>query len=308
MSVRHILFAALLLLSGVATAKRTGSAMGLVVMLQSGRPRMAIQNASRHLESQPNDVEVLTALGIGEARAGYFADALGTLSLCAGAELYNDLGLEAHANALRAFGRGDEAFALRLQRRVAPMAEMQEQRLWLHAADDLLSAGDALGALDANLVGMAAYPESALLLAQHAEIMIALGDEDEADFWLWRADQQGRTQRWLIVESARRQSLGDVTGAYAIADRAIAVRQPTARLAAARADALRRIGEPDTARHYLSFGSWSLTEDPHILVARLAILRDLGEAEAEAQIASRLAALYPDNAMVRAALRASLGQ
>lgn len=304
MSARRIplVLATLLLLSGAALAKRGGAAAGLVMMLQSGRPRIAIQNATRLLEQEPNNVEVLTALGIGQARSGYFADALGTLSLCERADLYSDLGLEAHANTLRAFGRGEEAAALRLQRRVEPMAGLQELRLWLYAADDLLAAGDLLGAMEMNLAGMAAEPESGLLLAQHAEILIAMGETDEADFWLWRAGQRGLSQRWLEVEGQRRLSLGDTIGARALADRYPDTRQPSARLAAFRAEVLRQSGEAELARRFLSRGAWSLTEDPSVLVARLAILRDLGEDDAVAQLEARLRSLYPGNPEVQAAL------
>ena len=80
-----------------------------------------MQQARQELRARPDDIELMAALAVAESRSGYFADAAGSFALCEGAQLYEDLGLEAHANVLRALGDGGQAAALRLQRQLSPL-------------------------------------------------------------------------------------------------------------------------------------------------------------------------------------------
>jgi hypothetical protein len=299
-----LLLLLLLLSSDVGRAQGRGGASGLVMLLQSGRSRVVIQNALRHLETEPDNIEVLAALGVGEARAGYYGDALGTLSLSEHAELYADLGLEAHANALRATGDGAGAAMLRQQRQVSTMSGIQELRLWLYSADDLWSTGDLDGALALNLRGLSVYPRSGMLLAQRGELLLAQGDEAGGDAYLWLSEREGRQQRWLIAEGRRRLSLGDLIGARELAEAYDTLSQPSARFAAFRAEVLLACGDVDEAGYLLGFGRWLLSEDPDLLLLRWQVLQAQGDDRAAAALSTRLLALYSSNPAVQAALRA----
>jgi len=288
---------------GTPAGSRQRSA-SVVMLLRTGRSLMAVQNARQSLARTPHNTELLTALAVGEARVGYYADAAATFAFSAGEPLYEELGIEAHATTLRACGDGEAAAALRLQRLLVPeLTPQTELRVWMYAADDLWAAGDIGGALDMNEAGRAQFPRSSILHAQAAELHLALGDTDAADFHLWFSDQQGRQQRWHIAEGRRRLQLGDLVGAHEMADAFLTMSQPSARFAAFRAEVLIALGEADDAGYMLNFGRWRLTEDPEILVARMRVRIAQGDLTAAREVAARVRAIYPDNPAVVAALR-----
>ena len=274
------------------------------LLMRTGRPRVAMQQARAQLQTAPDDTDLMTVLAVAESRSGYFSDAAGSFALCAGTRLYEDLGLEAHANVLRALGDGEQAAALRLQRLLAPLTGQMAFRLWLGASDDLRSVGDIDGAMEMTHAGLAQFPNAGMLHAQLAELLLAHGDTDAADFHLWWAARQGEHQRWVIAEGRRRLALGDLAGARELAARYYKSEEPTARFAAFYADVLRENGEAAVALHELTTGRWGLTEDPLVMGARLRLLVDVQDWDAAARQAGRAAATYPRNRDLQATLKA----
>lgn len=278
------------------------------LLIRTGRPRVAMQQARQELRARPDDIELMAALAVAESRSGYFADAAGSFALCEGAQLYEDLGLEAHANVLRALGDGGQAAALRLQRQLSPLTAQMAFRLWLGASDDLRSIGDIDGAMEMTLAGLSQFPNSGMLHAQLAELHLVQGDIDQAEFHLWWSARQGEHQRWVIAEGRRRLMVGDLIGARELASRFYRSAEPNARFVAFYADALRENGEAAVALHELTTGRWRLTDDPLVLGAHLRLLVALEDWDAAARLAAHASVVYPRNQGLHTTLRAYLTQ
>ncbi len=58
------------------------------LLIRTGRPRVAMQQARQELPSRPDDIELMSALAVAESRSGYFADAAGSFALCEGTRLF----------------------------------------------------------------------------------------------------------------------------------------------------------------------------------------------------------------------------
>lgn len=243
---------------------------GTALLVRMGHPRLAIQQARGQLLEEPDNLDAMAGLGIAQSRAGYFADAAAAFALSEGAPLYEEMGIESHANTLRALGAGGEAAALRSQRLlVNPLGSQTAFRLWMALSDDHQSTGDVLAAIEMTEAGLAQFPESSMLHAQMAELLFALGQDEDGEFHLWLAAHFGAHQRWVIAEGYRRLSVGDVVGARALAPRFYDSPNPNARFAVFYADVLCANGEAETAQQVLTGGVWALTDDPIILAARM---------------------------------------
>ena len=294
----------LLLMGALLAQAARGDAglAGMEMLLQTGRARVVIQQASAALEADPDSPEWHALLGIAWSRSGYFADALGAFALSGGSVAYEDLGIEAHAAALRACVGGEAAARLRQERLLSPLSENIEHRIWMNAADDLREVGELDAAEALALQGYAAFPTSSVMLSLLADLALDRGALDEADFYLWRGVQGGGGGARLDAVLIRRALVdGDVQEALA-RSQPLRVQTANPRLAALRAEALRQSGDPVAALEVLERTRWRLTEEPELLAVRLQVLLDLGEdAEARA-LGARLAELSGHLVVVQAAL------
>lgn len=292
-------FALLVLLSVGWRAHASGGSGGaeLRLLLKTNRTRMLVQQASRRLSSQPDALEPMVWLGIAWSRIGYYPDAAGAFSLVAGGDLYEELGLEAHATALRELGAGQAALDLRLQRLVhADVTDAIEVRLRAQAVDDLRMAGDSAGAEAQALHALALFPGGPLAQILLAEVAMDRGDLEEAASYLWVATQLGGTPmvqslwraqlRWALL-SGDPLAIAEGVAAYG------AIRSPEAQTRALYAEALRQQGEPAAALEVLQRARLELTEDPAVLGVRARVAADLADVPTTRDEVDRLKAAYP---------------
>ncbi len=287
------------LLIGSAWAR---SSDGVEMMIRRGQYRVATQNANRALQASPDDVELHAAIGIAWSKAGYFADAAGAFKLCAGSTLYEDKGLEAHADQIRAMGDGQGAAALRLQRLLdAEISDFHAMKVWMGVVDDLRMDGDLVGAEDAAYQALSLFPRSPMALAMLADVYMDAGELDEADAALWMAAQQGDTARGFITQARRELIDKDYAAAEAVLESARKLRTPTLRLAVMRAEVKRQQGNAHGALEILERARWQLTEHPEMLAVRIMTLTDLGYPDA-AEFAARAQLIYPNNPLIEEAI------
>ena len=288
--------AAVLAVSAVGHAQRRvgkgdGRPIALEAMLQTGRLRVVVQQASAQLERSPDNPELHALLGVAWSRLGYHADALGAFQLATGAAVYEERGLEAHATALRGAAGGAAAADLRLQRLLQPLDTNTEHRVLMNAADDLRETGDLDGALALAEQGAGAFPDSGVMAALLADIYLDMGDLDAAHAELWRAEARSRggagvrgSAAWVRLHLRD----GDPIAATAMAKQGARGLSANARAVALYAESLRQLGEPEEARALLEKVRWRLTEEPDILAARLRVLTDLGELSEARELSARL--------------------
>ena len=300
---RAALLLAALTLTNSAPAAPSPAVNTLMMLLRKGQYRMAIQNGSRALERDPDDINVLAAMAIGWSRAGYHSDALGAFALSRGAEVYEALGLEAEAESLGATGRADEAVALREQALLqAGLDETHEVRLLLGMADDYRWAGRPEEAIEAAERALAVWPQSSMVLAVIADAQLDRDDIADADATLGLAMSYGENTRTILV-AARRALIADQPEEALIwAEAARDFRSGSVRLIALSAMAQRQAGRLEEARTTLERNKARLTEDPEILSARILVYTDLGELAVAREWAARAAAVYPGNVGVQRAL------
>ena len=72
------------------------------MLIRRGQYRLAVTMASKLMVEQPDNPDLYAALGIAWAKNTFYADALGAFALSMGSSYYEEQGIEAHADALRA--------------------------------------------------------------------------------------------------------------------------------------------------------------------------------------------------------------
>lgn len=290
----------LLLATSLARGESAGSA---ALSIRQARYRLAVVQASRGLEENPDEPDLHATLATAWSKAGYFADAAGAFELCAGSAYYESHGLDAHADQIRAMGQGREAATLRLQQLVNPqLADARRMRVLLAAADDLLVEDAPREALELAERAMAAYPRSPMVHAVLADIHLAMGDEEEADFHAWLSASYGQTTRLMLVEARRELAAGNTKGAYSATELAREQHSGSLKIPALRAEIRRVQGDLDSAMAILSLKKWIMTEDPVILAVRIKVFTDAGDWGAAEELADRAQGVYPDNQDIHEAL------
>ncbi|MFT5680620.1 MAG: tetratricopeptide (TPR) repeat protein [Myxococcota bacterium] len=283
----------LLLSLPIARAQGFGS---LGMLIQRGQFRLAAQNANKQLEATPDSVELHAILGVAWSKNDFHADALGAFLLCVGATYYEDQGIEAHADGLRAIGRGREAAALRLERLLGPSLSIgRELRVLLGAQGDLREIGDFDGAMEIADRAEALFPRSPMVFAAIADIHLDMGDLDSADEAIWMMEQFGETSRGSVVRARRAIADGDFTEADTILEEARKFRTPTVRIGALRAEVLRLSGDPHAAADLLERNRWRALESSELIQTRLKVYTDMGDTVSADYWAKLAADRYGDN-------------
>ena len=297
---RWFLPTVLLLFLPVAHAQMFGA---LEMFIIRGQYRLATQAANKKLSEDPDNVELHAIIGVAWAKNSFFADALGAFSLCPGSVYYENQGIEAHADALRSVGRGEEAVVLRLQRLLDPsLNEGRTMKVLLGAVDDLREVGDLAGAMAFAEQAEALFPRSPMAHAVMADIYLDAGDLDAADQAIWAMSRMGGTSRGAAVQARRALLDGDYTEADAVLESARQFRTPTVRLAALRAEVLRQGGDPHTAAELLERNRWRALEAPELLQVRLMVYADMEDTESAAYWKHIAITRYNDNSLVQSGL------
>lgn len=249
---------------------------------------------------QPDNPELYAALGVAWAKNSFYADALGAFALSMGSSYYEEQGLEAHADALRALGEGEAAAALRQEFLVSVYAnEGRMLRVLLGSADDLRSVGDFEGAAELIDEAESVYPRSPMVHAVRAELLMDVGDLDAADATLALMNRQGGTSRGSAALARRALMVDDYDAAHAALEGARKFRTPTQRLASLRAEVLRLKGDPHSAAEVLERTRWQAIESPELIQVRLKVYADL-EDTASAAVWEQMARIrYGENHLVQ---------
>lgn len=228
----------------MANAKRMniGSAMGFV---RSGNDQMAIIAFRKQLQVDPTSVAAHVGLGKALARRGQCVEALEHLEPYEGTTPFT---VESALLAALCFNRtGFLVEALHYDRLATEMGPT-EARTWTSLALDLDQAGDAVGAAQAfdEIEALASEDKDSTLFARGV-LALRRGDIDAFDLVRMEWEREGR-----MLDELRRltaQSWLDVGDPQAALDTIMSVRKlrrGTHELVV-RAEALRRLGEPDAA-------------------------------------------------------------
>lgn len=297
---------ALILLLALQPSIGHGQALGPPLMAyRTGNPRIAMEAAGRLLERDPDSADAFAVMGMSLAGMGSFADAAPCFTFALGSELLEADGLNDRADTLRALGRPAEAAALRAEALPLMGEGTLALRTGLELVDDLRTAGALGEALDAAEALIGAWPYSAAAHAAHAQVLIDLGRDDEADFALWLANRRASLSR-QSVEAAIRLNLrhGDIDAAWAEVTQERLPMRAAASTVALRAELLRLRGEPEEALALLDAPRFRYPDHPLFLAARARALLALGEVDQAREVARQARALYPAHPDVVETLRA----
>ncbi|MEL6347283.1 MAG: hypothetical protein AAFV53_29475 [Myxococcota bacterium] len=288
---------------GKGRSPMKAGSLGLQMMIKSGRYRVAVDNASKQLDEDPDNPELHAAQGVAWSRLGYPADALGAFQFSGGAAFYEDVGIEAHATALREVGDGEAAVDLRSQRLVSSsLTDSREFRLWYNLIDDLRVAGRPEEALDSVAASLSIYPNAPATYAQLADCYYAMGFDEEGDAALWTSERLGGSQLTRILNIEHALANGDLMHADALSNNLRQFRVPDPRLLGLRVEVLRQMGDLDEAAALLERSRYRLTEAAEVLIARARVYRDLNDTVRYTQAVHRLSTVYGDHPDVKGVL------
>lgn len=263
--------------------------------IRDGRPRRALQLSTARLQRAPDDPEAMATLAGAWSRTGHFADAAATFDLALGSSWYEDLGIESHADALRA-GASPEAARLHEERlAMGGLSTGREIRLHVDLVDDHRAAGDLISAQAAADAGLALTPRAPTLLAAEADILVDLGHLEAAEAALAQSLDAGPTLRAHLV-AARIALLRDQPFlAFEWAEEGRRFRSQSLRLSAVRLEAMRRLDDQDGIDDVLGMLRVRYNDHPEIMAVKMRIHADRGERAALLELSERARQLYPDN-------------
>ncbi len=269
---------------------------------RTGQYRTALRQIRPLNEQNPDDPDFHAILGTAYGRMGLFGDAAAEFAMASGSSYYEEDGLDAHADTLRAFGRGDDAAELRLQRPLSVDGERAELVALLGAIDDLRAAGDLEGAERACWIALSIRPDSGAFHAALADVLLDFGDRDAAEYHLWIGELRGvSAARMLVVEARLAIADGDWGTATEFLMRARKGRRRDLELLSFWAEATRRGGDPQLADDALSRKLYQWHDRPELLAVTARVRWDLGLEAPARQALDRALVLYPDHPDVAAA-------
>jgi hypothetical protein len=289
------------LLTNVAFGFDSDAALKLI---RSGRYGHAVQMTSGYLYRHPDDIDATSLLGVAWERKGHTADALGAFALVGGGDLYEQIGLDAHANALRIHGEPLAASVLRHRCLVdETLSEGRYVRVYLGLAEDHLATGDPHGAESWALAALSIYPNAPLVHAALAEIAIYEGDFESADYHIFYGDMLGITGRGAAVAARRAILKGDVVEADRILEGARELRSVSLEVAALRIEVAHLLGEVEERDRLLRSTRWRDIETPALLLIRARVVISQGDLRAGQALLQRGHDLYPTNQEISALLQ-----
>lgn len=272
----------------------TAQALPLAIRgLRRGMPHLAVGMIDEAMLTNPDEADLHSMLGSTWARLGWYADAEGCFRVESSGEWYELGGLTDHADALRELGYGHEAAALRLERRLV-VKEQSEMNLLLGAIDDLRYAGDLAAAEDVawELAGL--FPNSSVVNAYLADIMLDQGRTEEGWYYAMRAlEPETPAIRARMVEVRLLVAEGDLVTAEANLATLADARGRSTRIAATRARVMRLQGRSRDALDLLDVRRWTQGEHPELLAVRIEALHDEGEHSEAKALLERAMAVYP---------------
>lgn len=274
--------------------------------MKNGRHYRAVLALDDARRAGQRDPRVQELSGAAWASLGFYADALGAFRVASSGPYYEEFGVRAHADALRAVGEGEAAASLRRTLLVEPMEEQQELALMLEIGDDYLLTGDGWGAEQVLLEAYAAFPRATAVHVSLAEAYALQGDEESAGFHLWMADSApvGVNFRELLYQARVELDAGRLHTAEELILKLTRRRQQNVTLLTMRCEMLVAQGTPDAAWALLENSYWREHGDPELSASRALVLDALGRrAEALATLQEGLD-LYPSHPSLQRAAAA----
>lgn len=279
---------------GGGKAPKVGTGMGNA-FLRSGRPVVAAQSFRKQLELDPEAVAARVGLAKSLARQGRCEDALVEFS---GLEYTTPFGADAALAAAicqTRLGYPEDALAYD---RLAVELEPENARAWTNYALDLHAWGDTAGLAGAleelEVIGREGRDAS---LYVSAVIAMREGRIDELDVLLQLLAREGRSnseRRRLLAQSWL--DMGDPISALAVLKQSRKVKK-SYQESWLRAEALRRIGEPEDALRWVDSARFRPYQGTVMEAERIRIAIDLGDlGDAERQLAKHADA--PDEEIV----------
>lgn len=263
-------------------------------LLRRGRPRTAITAANQVLQRRPDDADAMAWVAAGWVATGHPTDAAAAFALSTGSAWYEDVGIDAHGDALRPL-HPTSAAALHTERlRMGDLHDARAIRLYLDIIDDHRMAGDIESALDTAAEALGRWPRAAAVQAALADVSMDLGDLDAAGAHLWQARRESITLRVHLAEGRLALLEGRPGDALEAARLAARGRGPSLRISALEAESLRQLGEPQAAADALAPMRTHTTDAPDVLAVRLRVNADLGADRENRALATR-ARNFPDH-------------
>lgn len=287
--------------AGAESGQRRGNGLPWKVGMASRQWRSALPGLRAAIAANPDDPNLQAYLGVINARIGRYAEAAVAFQLALGSEVYEEQGVERHADALRYTGHPEEAFELRRSVWLMTMNVNQAAPMVVGMVDDLRYAGDNEGAEDWAWYLISEVPQMEEAYAVAADVALDRGDLDEAGYLLWMADLYGhRVARTRAARGRLEMAYGDLKAAYGEV-RYGRMRNRNHLPWAIQAESLRLQGGAHEALALLDTGHLPDKERPDMTAARLAALASAGQLE-EARELRRIALWsYPSNPDVLAA-------
>lgn len=292
--VRHLVWIAVVWVA-VAVPAASAPADGVLRSLRAlkmGANEASLVAARRGLVSQPADLDLLALEATGLGRTGRYLQALDAFEFVPGGGIYEQYGLGVHADALRAAGHTRRAAELREERWIAAADDRVELGALLHNIDDWIEVGDLDRAMELSLRAMGMAPDSADVHALHAEVLLALGERDEALYHLMLASV-GSTRGLFI-----RAQLAVWEGDFLSADKDLAIvrrqRPRWAKGAALRARVMVAMGTPRDGVAIVDMPVFAHSEDPDLLKARANAYAAMGHKDDATRLLARVFTMYPE--------------
>jgi tetratricopeptide (TPR) repeat protein len=265
-------------------------------MVARGQYPAAIQRSRTALKHQPRALGMRALLGIALARSGRLSEALPHLEATAGVMAYVELGgYGAHADALRAAGSGQAAWAVRRQRLGPDLSMRAQVQTMCQGVDDLLAAGESDPAITLGRRAVDTLPDSPAAHAFLASALLWAGRHEEAGFHHWRSKQaDGRRISRVVVNALwLSEQSGDLVGGFEAVDRLRVMRPSDVRVAVWSAAWLARQGRGEEARTSLGLDRWKRKQHPNLEAERFRLAWADGDAQAAQKALKRLTLMFP---------------
>lgn len=269
--------------------------------VQKGRFVAAEKTARNILATNPDAVGVQALLGVALVRRGKYADGLVQLEQTQGVMAYTESGgIAAHADALRAAGRGHEAWTVREARLHGMVSDRERIRVYNQGMDDFLSEGRTDEAISLGWDALSIHPDAPATHAFLATAYAMSGDTGSAGFhhWMSMRNEQVRSPRAAVNDAWLGEAYNDVAGGLLAWERVNSVRRSKARMAGWHGGWLRRNGRLAEARGVVFDSVWSDHQDPDLYAEQVRVSHALGEHVLATKVLGQLMMLFPEHSYI----------
>jgi hypothetical protein len=243
-------------------------------------------------------VGVQALLGVALVRRGKYADGLAELDQTQGVIAYTESGgIAAHADALRAAGRGREAWTVRETRLHGELSDRARVQVYIQGMDDFLSEGLTDVAISLGWDALSIHPDAPAAHAFLATAYAVSGDTGLAGFhhWMSMRNEDVRSPRAAVNEAWLGEVVNDVVGGLLAWERVNGVRRGKARMAGWQGGWLRRNGRMSEAYGVVFDSVWSEHQDPDLYAEQVRVSHALGDHALATKVLDQLMVLFPEH-------------